>query len=1135
MILSFPGIEVLRLALTSGVIAQDVQCAPVRIAEYEDETVLIDTSGKLSRAMLAELKKLGVESKRSVRADFRPLVSWHQALPVTMTSDNGEASEKTEVMFEIDGNEQLPLIVNEMLRLGNDRQSFRYVVEHGAAKTLLRVTAPPYYTMLRAVDQSSSDVPITAYVQQSSRVWVQVGCRHPLGDRLHPPAGKWLLITSDNRWRFLAEGAFRDVYEVLEFNLPNAASSFADQEPSERITIPLELAVGSTQEAAELWVLSGKAMDQVEKLIRRSDDRLISRLAFAVATSSDDSEPTVIIRARPSKQLPPILVLDGVVCRPYLKIPNLFLPVGHRLHPPLRRDAVVKLLAREPDQITWLIPGDERSFAPESIPDKAFRPMSDWIDYVIDHQSKPLQVWVASHQFEFEHFICSDDVEKKKPSPPKKLVRESSDDFDVNIKAPEIKVTKKKLRKKSSDDDAKLSFTDPVAKKPTHDKLQLRLRQLESDFQRSDEPIDSPVRASIWKEMAITNAELNHRFDATVCWVNSLWGQSAPDPTCLDQWLRCEQHCSSVGKLTRETLDTLMLDRVARSSEPSLVVAYLVWAASRDETPAVIADRRSELAQFLQQQESYLPIRAAWLAWCAMYKMSGNDVLMLARARDRLLERLFTQGLAPEFDMAAFMRTGGGGGEDRFRVLRDQLLKLRSLVTEWITEPPVASNPQTKSYADLIFTYALARLGETARCKEMLEQLAKKLSGKDLIHKWVFQAFSLRIQQALAGEASQGQLSEGLLQQLETMDRMDRYKLDRIRERSRILEPHVRIDPYRNWHQRFTDELSRQLAMLQNVVDGEELNTRIVQLMQKNNSGTDLVRILPVVLQLSPRIGEKFACSLLEQVPGAIERCRHPMDKALLLQRAMHIAANYGRVNLVQEFVASLIAALPAIFTDYLEIEAQTPQNKEKTEAAESLLSQSFRGLRKLGMRDEIGKMYGTVADLVAKHSARPEKSKTSRDRKDQASRSQRLLLCVAAGWYYFGEDKEARNIADKVRVLLKNGALRPVDQKDLTCAYLNAVSQAPIDESLERVQEIFSVNTKTVRGFPKIGDSMTTCSHFSISQLDVVEAAVLSLISDDFSLSGEARRWLDEDEFLVRTRIHREMREASGAACEGL
>ena len=58
----------------------------------------------------------------------------------------------------------------------------------------------------------------------------------------------------------------------------------------------------------------------------------------------------------------------------------------------------------------------------------------------------------------------------------------------------------------------------------------------------------------------------------------------------------------------------------------------------------------------------------------------------------------------------------------------------------------------------------------------------------------------------------------------------------------------------------------------------------------------------------------------------------------------------------------------------------------------------------------------------------------------------------------------------------------------------------------------------------------MTTSSHFSLSQFDVVEALVLSLVSDDASLDAETRRWLDEDEFLVRRRIHNDMRQAMKA-----
>jgi hypothetical protein len=63
------------------------------------------------------------------------------------------------------------------------------------------------------------------------------------------------------------------------------------------------------------------------------------------------------------------------------------------------------------------------------------------------------------------------------------------------------------------------------------------------------------------------------------------------------------------------------------------------------------------------------------------------------------------------------------------------------------------------------------------------------------------------------------------------------------------------------------------------------------------------------------------------------------------------------------------------------------------------------------------------------------------------------------------------------------------------------------------------------------VHDAYTTNSHYSLSSLDVIEAAILALVTDDFKVSPEARRWLDDDEFLVRRRIHRTMRAAMGNA----
>ena len=113
--------------------------------------------------------------------------------------------------------------------------------------------------------------------------------------------------------------------------------------------------------------------------------------------------------------------LDAQQFRPFWKLPNLYLPCGSALSPPLRRDAVRKLLADDPAQVTWLYPQEAGRFTPESLPEEAFRALEDWIDYVIDHEHEPLQAWVQATHFDFDSFICTEDQpERPKPAPGEK-------------------------------------------------------------------------------------------------------------------------------------------------------------------------------------------------------------------------------------------------------------------------------------------------------------------------------------------------------------------------------------------------------------------------------------------------------------------------------------------------------------------------------------------------------------------------------------------------------------------------------------------------------------------------------------------------------------------------------------------
>src|SRR5690606_13142380 len=132
---------------------------------------------------------------------------------------------------------------------------------------------------------------------------------------------------------------------------------------------------------------------------------------------------------------------------------------------------------------------------------------------------------------------------------------------------------------------------------------------------------------------------------------------------------------------------------------------------------------------------------------------SGGDVLALARARDRILERLHQQGLSPEAELPAFLRTQGGTAGQRFRVVRERVGQLHETARAWAGRSLRLASPKTLHYVDLLFAYAAARLGESQRCLALAERAQKGLLDRpDPVHRWLYHAFEFRISQALQGK-----------------------------------------------------------------------------------------------------------------------------------------------------------------------------------------------------------------------------------------------------------------------------------------------------------------------------------------------------------------------------------------------
>src|SRR5262249_45318197 len=123
----------------------------------------------------------------------------------------------------------------------------------------------------------------------------------------------------------------------------------------------------------------------------------------------------------------------------------------------------------------------------------------------------------------------------------------------------------------------------------------------------------------------------------------------------------------------------------------------------------------------------------------------------------------------------------------------------------------------------------------------------------------------------------------------------------------------------------------------------------------------------------------------------------------------------------------------------------------------------------------------------------------------------------LAVGWLVAGDEEAGNRILDAARdslFIAPNNTLR--HNPALALAYAEALGFAPASIALGRLEEIFQrLNPDTHRA---------ANGYFTHQRLRLIDTVVRSVVTDDFTLGSKVRAWLDEDEFLIRRRIHREM-----------
>src|ERR1700722_7874759 len=140
MILKFPDLATLRFALTSGAVPAAVGDSPAVAGDGEDGSLLIETEASLPRSSQIELKNLGALTLRAASGLATEVSCWAEILPLQPDPVLPDAARQGPGLFKLLDSAALGSLVSEILRLGNDRQSFRWLEGSGGkSEALLRV------------------------------------------------------------------------------------------------------------------------------------------------------------------------------------------------------------------------------------------------------------------------------------------------------------------------------------------------------------------------------------------------------------------------------------------------------------------------------------------------------------------------------------------------------------------------------------------------------------------------------------------------------------------------------------------------------------------------------------------------------------------------------------------------------------------------------------------------------------------------------------------------------------------------------------------------------------------------------------------------------------------------------------
>ncbi|HEV3142601.1 MAG TPA: hypothetical protein VGZ47_01825 [Gemmataceae bacterium] len=1132
--LLFADLEMLRSALAGEVVPPPVTRSPAQGSVDSLGRVWLQPQGPLPNATMLGLRKLGVRL-----LDFEPdrphppIRCWQELVPLQPRSTSNENA--SPLLLEIPG-ESLPALAAELHRLGATSLEFRWwqapqdwqaagardfsdffdqhkyeAGPHGQAmlfmpaavpppaplpddnRVLVRVPSAPLVTRFRIAQGD-----LTAYVEQGPKVWVELGFAHPNGEQIVPPDGQIVLLRPNRPWAFLDDLPF--CQEMAAFPLPPVEGHHSEVNlTAPAMKLPLKLEECADTQSPELWVIHERPMEQLADWVRGAEDSLLARFEFALAEPR--GRQILLLRVKPSKQPPQVVVLTGMGCRPYLRLPNLFVPCGLRLAPALRRDVARQFLAPDEQRLHVLLPGNEGGIVPASVPESAFRPLLPAIEYCWQTPGRAWAAVAGQSPLECDDFEIGEEpaepsesgaepiVPEKRPTPrpqadakPERLpesktglLRRVKQLFHPSSQTPSPPAEPKKDLEEAILQALPQDVAPRVRAKTPRSEPEHRRRALEKRLLESEGPGTRAERQTLWPELAALYTKLGQPADAALCWLNAIWEHDAPPAIWYRGWLQAEKLSGRL--LFNETDLPAMVEATPSPALVRLLAAATVWLA-RQGLSEKLLPHAGDIHQILEMYEYWLPVRAAWLAQQALAGLSGGDELALQRTRDRLFERLGPRGLSLELDVPSFLRSADGDTGERFALARDWLPRLRESIQRWHgrlvrNRPPdyvsVAADTWpdqdgicTAAYIDLMLAWAMARLGEQTSCRHLRDKGREVLERfDDSEHRLLFRAFDKRIRQVFDGRGTTSALPPELLAELES------------------------------WQAETADE---RLVLARYRVDALRQHSHILGASEE------------VVSAPHPELADHA----------------DPLGQAQQLEQEIHFAAQAGKHEIVAERITQLAQLFEAKEFQFVPLVRRLQRgtySPAELRRFEHLPGKSLAALRRFGKLADVERFRVQSQEWILQ--GVPVGRLKASQPKTWLSALRALLHVDANG--VGGNDNSSALAAVKLarQELLREQPLPVAERVELACAYVRALAQAPPQFVMKRIEELF-------HEIDGLYDVRQTNTHFALSPLVLVDSVVTAIADKDFTLGPTLRRWLDDDEFIIRRRLQNEVQPVS-------